>query len=111
MPFNKTEQFSGIKNIIAHYNKKGVYYIQIGGAGLFYLGRDDVKLGVPPLEAQMQVEFGFRPSGSKPSAKYGIRVVGAGYRCQGRLRSKVKSPYTLDDPNSIRELFGQLNNK
>jgi len=111
VPFNKTEQFSGIKNIIAHYNKKGVYYIQIGGAGLFYLGRDDVKLGVPPLEAQMQVEFGFRPSGSKPSAKYGIRVVGAGYRCQGRLKSKVKSPYTLDDPNSIRELFGQLNNK
>ena len=108
-PFNKTEQFENINNIVAHYNKKGVYYIQIGGAGLFYLGKDDIGLGVPELQASMQVEFGFRPSGSKSRTFNGeqIRTVGAGYRCQGRLKSNVKSPYTLDNSESIRTLFGQ----
>ena len=109
VPFNKRERFDNINNIIAHYNKKGVYYIQIGGAGLFYLGKDAIGLGVPALEASMEVEFGFRPSGSKPRMFDGaeIRTVGAGYRCQGRLKSKVKSPYTLDDPESIKSLFNK----
>lgn len=109
VPFNKRERFDNINNIIAHYNKKGVYYIQIGGAGLFYLGKDAIGLGVPALEASMEVEFGFRPSGSKPRMFDGveIRTVGAGYRCQGRLKSKVKSPYTLDDPESIKALFNK----
>ena len=106
-PFNERVQFENVNAIVAHYNKKGVYYIQLGGAGLFYMGKDDIGLGVPPLEATMQIEFGFRPSGSKPNKAYDVRTVGAGYRCQGRLKSKIKSPYSLDDPASIRELFKQ----
>lgn len=106
-PFNQRVQFDNVNAIIAHYNKKGVYYIQLGGAGLFYLGKDDIGLGVPALEAAMQIEFGFRPSGSKPNKAFDVRTVGAGYRCQGRLQSKIKSPFTLDDPESIRTLFDQ----
>jgi len=106
-PFNERVQFENVTAIVQHYNKKGVYYIQLGGAGLFYLGKDDIGLGVPPLEAAMQIEFGFRPSGSKPNKAFDVRTVGAGYRCQGRLQSKIKSPYTLDDPESIRTLFNQ----
>tara|TARA_R110000868_G_scaffold4177_7_gene25984 strand:- start:3261 stop:4055 length:795 start_codon:yes stop_codon:yes gene_type:complete len=105
VPFNAREQFDNVSAIVQHYNKKGVYYIQLGGAGLFYLGKDDIGLGVPPLEAQMQIEFGFRPAGSKPNRQYDVRTVGAGYRCQGRLMSKIKSPYTLDNAESIRTLF------
>lgn len=107
IPFNAREKFDNVGAIVQHYNKKGVYYIQLGGAGLFYLGKDDIGLGVPPLEAQMQIEFGFRPSGSKPNKRYDVRTVGAGYRCQGRLMSKIKSPYTLDNAESIRTLFNQ----
>ena len=103
VPFNAREQFDNVSAIVQHYNKKGVYYIQLGGAGLFYLGKDDIGLGVPPLEAQMQIEF--RPAGSKPNRQYDVRTVGAGYRCQGRLMSKIKSPYTLDNAESIRTLF------
>jgi hypothetical protein len=38
-------------NVIAkRYNRKGVYYIQIGGAGLFYLLSNPLKLPVPKFE-------------------------------------------------------------
>lgn len=107
LPLNKAEQFDNVNAIVKHYNKKGVYYIQLGGAGLFYLGKDDIGLGVPSLEAAMQIEFRLGPSGSKPNRQFDVRTRGAGYRCQGRLKSKIKSPFTLDDPASIRKLFGQ----
>ena len=107
LPLNKAEQFSNVNAIVAHYNKKGVYYIQLGGAGLFYLGKDDIGLGVPALEAAMQIEFRLGPSGSKPNKRFDVKTRGAGYRCQGRLKSKIKSPYSLDDPASIRALFNK----
>lgn len=107
LPLNKAEQFENVNAIVQHYNKKGVYYIQLGGAGLFYLGKDEIGLGVPALEAAMQIEFRLGPSGSKPNKAFNVRTRGAGYRCQGRLKSKIKSPYTLDNPESIRTLFNQ----
>ena len=33
--------------IVDHYNKKGINYIQIGGAGLFYLGENPANLPIP----------------------------------------------------------------
>jgi len=106
-PLNKVEQFENVNAIIQHYNKKGVYYIQLGGAGLFHMGKDDIGLGVPPLEAAMQIEFRLGPAGSRPNKRFGVRTRSAGYRCQGRLKSKIKSPFTLDNPESIRTLFNQ----
>ena len=34
------------------------------------------------------------------------RVVGAGYRCQGRLKTNIKSTYSLDNPEDVKKLFG-----
>ena len=34
------------------------------------------------------------------------RVVGAGYRCQGRLKTNIKSKYSLDNPEDVKKLFG-----
>lgn len=107
LPLNKTEQFDNVNAIVQHYNKKGVYYIQLGGAGLFYLGKDAIGLGVPALEASMQIEFRLGPSGSKLNKAFDVRTRGAGYRCQGRLKSKIKSPFTLDNAESIRTLFNR----
>lgn len=88
------------KFIAKHYNKKGVYYIQVGGAGLFYMGRNPLKLPVPELRGDIQVEMRVGYAGSG-----GRAVVSAGLRLQGRLKTKGKSKYTLDDANSVKELF------
>ena len=94
--------------IIRHYNKKGVYYINIGGAGLFYMGKNPLKLQVPELKAEIQIEmrlgFGggklFFPTDPPTPAR------SAGLRLQGRLLTKGKSPYSLDKVEDIKKLFG-----
>lgn len=88
------------KFIAKHYNAKGVYYIQVGGAGLFHMGKNPLKLSVPELRGDIQIEMrvGYAGSGGRP-------VVSAGLRLQGRLKTKNKSDYTLDDKDSIQKLF------
>ena len=94
--------------IVKHYNKKGVYYIQIGGAGLFYMGSNPLKLPVPELIGEIQVELGLRFAGSKLSFPTDppTPARSAGLRIQGRLLTKSKSPYTLDSIADIKKLFG-----
>jgi len=88
--------------IIKHYNKKQVYYIQVGGAGLFYMGKNPLNLPVPELQGDINIELrvGYGGSGGKPTVSAGIRL-------QGRLRTENVSNFTLDDPGSIQALFMQ----
>jgi len=95
--------------IIKHYNKKGVYYINIGGAGLFYMGKNPLKLDVPELKAEIQVELGLRFSGSKlsfPTQPEKTPARSAGLRIQGRMLTKTKSKYNLDNKDDVEKLFG-----
>ena len=92
--------------IAAHYKKKGVDYIQIGGAGLFYLSSDSANLGVPKLEGNVNIEVRAGRSGSKEVKSAGEKGVGAGIRIQGRLKVKNKSPLSLDNEADIQKLFG-----
>jgi len=94
--------------IIKHYNKKGVYYINIGGSGLFYMGKNPLRLPVPELKAEIQIEMRLGYGGGKlffptdpptPARSAGLRI-------QGRLLSKGKSPYSLDKEEDIKKLFG-----
>lgn len=96
--------------IAKHYAKKGIYYIQIGGSGLFYLSKNPANLPVPKLEGNVMIEIRSARSGSKVLAS-GIKVVGAGIRVQGRLKAKNTSPFTLDDPNSIHKMLEATKNK
>ena len=93
--------------IIDHYNKKGVYYIQIGGAGLFYLGTNPFKLPVPPFEGDAQIEMRIKYAGATPNSQ-GVKSPNrrAEWVAIGRLVTKVKSSYSLDDVGSIKSLFG-----
>tara|TARA_R110000822_G_scaffold66857_12_gene163225 strand:- start:1030 stop:1851 length:822 start_codon:yes stop_codon:yes gene_type:complete len=94
--------------IIKHYNKKGVYYIQIGGAGLFYMGKNPFNLPVPELKAEIQVELGLRFGGGKlkfPTEPEPTLARSAGLRIQGRLLTKSKSPYSLDNVEDVKKLF------
>ena len=104
---NQTVQFNDTKIIERLYNSKNVYYIQVGGAGLFYLGRNPMNLPVPRFDGKMQVEFRAKPGGSRPRSYGGqtIKVVGATYICAGRLKSNIRSNYSLDRVNDVIELF------
>jgi len=90
--------------IMQHYKKKGVDYIQIGGAGLFYLSDNPANLPVPKLEGEINLEMNPRRGGSSLKAD-GTRTAGVGIRIQGRLQFKGNSDYTLDDPESVMELL------
>jgi hypothetical protein len=92
------------KFIAGHYRKKNVNYIQIGGAGLFYLEDNPAGLPIPKLVGEVLVEIRSARSGSRRLSS-GVRVVGTGIRVQGRLKTKNSSPYTLDNPDSIRALI------
>lgn len=91
--------------ISKHYNKKGVYYIQIGGAGLFYMGKNIFNLPVPPLKGEIQIEVRLGYSGSKTKFPDGTEARTAGLRFIGRLRAKGKSPHSIDTVQGIQKLF------
>ena len=95
-----------------HYSKKNVNYIQIGGSGFFYLKDNPLNLPIPQLTGEIDIEFRPGRSGAKykeyRNETYGF--VGVGLRIQGRLKFKDKSPYTLDDPESIQSMLKSMNN-
>tara|TARA_Y100000816_G_scaffold288120_1_gene272103 strand:+ start:179 stop:1012 length:834 start_codon:yes stop_codon:yes gene_type:complete len=103
-----------IKNL---YNGKNVYYIQIGGAGLFYMGKNPLNLPVPEFNGEIQVEvrigYAGDSSGStskaftnKAGSKDIIEARRAELRCIGRMLTRSKSPYSLDNMNDVKKLFG-----
>lgn len=95
--------------IIKHYNKKNVFYINVGGAGLFYMGKNPLKLPIPELSGEIQIEMRLGFGGGKlffPTQPERTPARSAGLRLQGRLKTKGKSKYNLDDPNDIKKLFG-----
>lgn len=100
-----------------HYEKKGVYYIQIGGSGLFYMKKNPLKLPIPKLVTNLNVELRLGRSGGRDQLlKIGRKtvnkkVIGANFRVQGRLSGCAPSPYTLDNPDDILYLFGQIKKK
>ena len=48
------------ERVAAHYNAKGVYYIQIGGKGLYYMGKDTLNLKVPELSTAFTGSMRFK---------------------------------------------------
>jgi hypothetical protein len=84
------------------YNSKGMYYIQIQGAGFFSLGGNPFHFPIPELEGTFRLEtrIGYGGSGGSDRAS-------AGYRIQGRLINVNKSEYTLENPDHCRHLFSR----
>jgi hypothetical protein len=95
--------------IADHYARKGIYYIQIGGAGLFYMKANPATLPIPRLQGSVDILIRSARNSSRRLSS-GIRVVSAGIRVQGRLRTKNTSPYTIDDPASIQAMLATVKN-
>jgi hypothetical protein len=89
--------------IAHHYNKKGVYYIQIGDAGLFYLEENPLNLPVPKLEGKISIELRLGYSGNKlgPDGKHRA----ANIRVQGRMNCEVESPHEIGTEAGFRKLL------
>lgn len=96
-----------------HYSKKNCYYIQIGGAGFFYLKSNPLNLPVPQLKIPMEIELRLGRAGSKMNKKLGVEVASGNIRAQGRLDKKtvLSSPYSLDKPGDFLKLFGNISMK
>jgi len=84
------------------YNSKDVYYIQIGGAGLFYLGKDIANLSVPKFSGAVEISCRLGRSSSYIRKSDGLRVVPSQFRVSAKLAAKrgLVSEYTLDKPSS-----------
>lgn len=93
--------------IANHYKKKDCFYIQIGGAGLFYLSGNPLNLPIPKLTGEIDIEVRAARSGSKPNATYKMHTVGGSIRAQARLKTRSRSPYSLDNPDHVLILFGK----
>jgi len=125
----KTSKFQKQLNDIIHidakhisnmYNKKGVYYIQIGGAGLFYMGQNPLNLPIPPFqgEAQIEIRLGYAgDTNGTVTLAFNKKIGNTGnsieartgtMRAIGRLKSSSSSDYSLDDVGSIQKLFKTL---
>ena len=89
-----------------HYNAKNTYYIQIGKAGLFYMGSNPHNLPIPRLQGIINVEFRLGYAGTKFGVEGNYRA--ANLRVQARIKSKLASPYTLDDPKSVKKLLKDI---
>lgn len=100
------------------YNGKNVFYIQVGGAGLFYMTENPFNLPIPEFEGEINVEIRIGYAGDSQgsisrsfSKKAGseelIQARRAELRCIGRMLTRSTSPYTLDNEESVRELFGK----
>lgn len=101
------------------YNAKGTFYIQIGGKGLYYLNTNPLNLPVPQFTGEARIEIRLKRAGdtkgsttqafNKAIGNTGspIQARRVDINAAGRLKSDIApSPYTLDDPASVRALFG-----
>ncbi len=93
--------------IVNHYNNKcgGVFYIQIEGKGLFYMGKNPLNLPIPPLTGNINVEVRLKRSGSVLQKGIGQKVASATLIVVGRLKSDIKSPLSLDNREDIPRLI------
>jgi hypothetical protein len=53
-----------------YYASKKTYYIQIGKYGLYYMGKDPAKLGVPEFNPKLRLRIRLKRGGSTPIYNY-----------------------------------------
>jgi hypothetical protein len=103
------------KWISDHYNKKGIYYIQIGKSGLYYLNKNILNLSNIPSLDELKIKLLIRTArgGSDWHTIGGkhYKIGTALIRVQGRLDGKNlrPSPVSFDYPESILTLLNERN--
>ena len=98
------------KFINSYYKKKNVNYMQIGGSGLFYLSSNPLKLDIPQLQGQINLEFRAGKSGKKYNKTNDYEYSTVILRLQGRLSFKGKSSINIDTEIGAGEFLDLVEN-
>ena len=85
-----------------HYNSKGMYYIQIGGKGLYHLGQDIYGLGTTAFDVEFVSPLGFKQSGAA--------FIKEGFEGK-RVRIQFKSEAKIADPKKLKDTPLNLEDK
>ena len=96
-----TDQFVDIPkdSVAKYYNSKKTYYIQIGGYGLYHMGKDIAKIGTDEFDLQLKLRVRLKRGGSMPI--YNYRFTTAIQAVKGSLQ---KSKVDLDDDEFLKAL-------
>ena len=94
--------------IMDHYEKKKCFYIQVGDAGLFHMNDNPLDLPVPQLTGKIKIEIRLGRNGSAIIKSIGEKAAMSSLRAQARFKGKLKSPYSLDNPDHVHYLFSNL---
>jgi len=94
-----TDQFVKVDPdaVSKYYASKKTYYIQIGGYGLYYMGKDPAKLGVPEFNPDLRLRIRLKRGGSVPIYNYRFTTALQATRLD-------KSDYDLDDNDFLKAL-------
>ena len=99
---NLTEELNQ-ERVAAHYNAKGVYYIQIGGKGLYYMGKDILNIGVPELSTAFTGSMRFK-KGTTKNGRNSISIVS-----EPKMKGKLdKSNISLETKEGSTELYSSI---
>lgn len=99
---NLTEELNQ-QRVAAHYNAKGVYYIQIGGKGLYYMGKDNLNLGVPELSTAFNGSMRFK-KGTTKNGRNTISIVS-----EPKMKGKLdKSNINLETKEGTSEFYNSI---
>ena len=99
---NLTEELNQ-QRVAAHYNAKGVYYIQIGGKGLYYMGKDNLSLGVPELSTAFTGSMRFK-KGTTKNGRNTISIVS-----EPKMKGKLdKSNINLETKEGTSEFYNSI---
>ena len=93
---------SGLEKVINHYNAKGVYYIYIGGKGLYYLGKDIYNTGAPALDADFKVGLRMKFSTNKTKAGRRRSITLAAESQMVRAGKLKKSPIDINTKKGLK---------
>ena len=80
--------FDNVNLIEKYYNNKGVYYIYIGGKGLFYLGKNKHNLNTKRLESKMKTYMSLRSSGTNANGTVKLTLRGFNALVNGKALTK-----------------------
>ena len=61
-------------SIWEYYATKGVYYIQIGGYGLYHMSANPANLPIPQFDVTARLRIRMKPSQSYPVYSYGFKT-------------------------------------
>ena len=86
----------GQKVINQIYNSKKIYYIQIGGKGLYYMGSNPANLPIKPLDTEVNLELRPRPSSRDKVGVETSRFAKLGFKTEPQVDEKGKIKYALN---------------